>query len=66
MIPANFEYHRPKTQPEALALLGQYGEDARVLADSSTGVVFCRSAHAFSSAPCGTQMISATFCWPVP
>lgn len=32
MIPANFDYHRPKTTPEALALLGQYGDDARVLA----------------------------------
>jgi len=32
VIPANFDYHRPKTAPEALALLGQYGDDARVLA----------------------------------
>ena len=32
MIPANFDYHRPKTTPEALALLSQYGDDARVLA----------------------------------
>ena len=32
MIPANFDYHRPKSLPEALGLLSQYGDDARVLA----------------------------------
>ena len=32
MIPANFEYHRPKSTPEALAILGQFGDSARVLA----------------------------------
>jgi len=31
MLPARFEYHRPSTLDEALALLGQYGEDAKVL-----------------------------------
>lgn len=32
MIPASFDYHRPKTTADAVALLGQYGDDARVLA----------------------------------
>ena len=32
MVPANFDYHRPKTLPEAMALLGQYGDEARAVA----------------------------------
>jgi carbon-monoxide dehydrogenase medium subunit len=32
MIPAQFDYHRPGTLPEALALLKKHGDDARVLA----------------------------------
>jgi carbon-monoxide dehydrogenase medium subunit len=32
MIPATFEYHRPSTLPDAVALLGRLGEDAKVLA----------------------------------
>jgi len=32
MIPAAFDYHRPGTLPEALALLKRHGDDARVLA----------------------------------
>ena len=31
MLPARFEYHRPATLEEALALLAQYGDDAKVL-----------------------------------
>jgi len=31
MIPASFDYHSPKTLPEALALLGQFGDEAKVL-----------------------------------
>jgi carbon-monoxide dehydrogenase medium subunit len=31
MIPAAFEYLRPKTIPEAIALLEQYGDDAKIL-----------------------------------
>jgi aerobic carbon-monoxide dehydrogenase medium subunit len=31
MIPASFEYLRPKTLPEAIALLQQYGDDAKIL-----------------------------------
>jgi len=31
MIPAQFDYHAPKTLPEALALLGQLGDEAKVL-----------------------------------
>jgi aerobic carbon-monoxide dehydrogenase medium subunit len=31
MIPPSFDYHAPKTLPEALGLLGQFGEDAKVL-----------------------------------
>ncbi|MGZ5306037.1 MAG: FAD binding domain-containing protein [Actinomycetota bacterium] len=32
MLPSRFEYHRPATLAEALALLATYGEDAKVLA----------------------------------
>jgi carbon-monoxide dehydrogenase medium subunit len=32
MIPATFEYHRPSTLQDAVALLGRLGEDAKVLA----------------------------------
>ncbi|WP_027793698.1 FAD binding domain-containing protein [Paraburkholderia acidipaludis] len=32
MIPRPFEYHAPQTLPEAVALLGEYGETAKVLA----------------------------------
>jgi aerobic carbon-monoxide dehydrogenase medium subunit len=31
MIPASFEYLRPKTIPEAIAFLEQYGEEAKIL-----------------------------------
>lgn len=31
MIPPSFEYLRPKTVPEAIAFLQQYGEDAKIL-----------------------------------
>ena len=31
MLPARFEYHRPGTLEEAVALLDQYGEDGKVL-----------------------------------
>ena len=32
MFPANFEYHRPGSVDEAIALLGEHGDDGRVLA----------------------------------
>ena len=32
MLPSAFEYHRPSTLDEALALLGEHGEAAKVLA----------------------------------
>jgi carbon-monoxide dehydrogenase medium subunit len=32
MIPGTFEYHAPATVDEAIALLGQYGEEASILA----------------------------------
>ncbi|MFZ2651865.1 MAG: xanthine dehydrogenase family protein subunit M [Burkholderiaceae bacterium] len=32
MIPREFEYHAPNTVPEALKLLGQFGEEAKLLA----------------------------------
>jgi carbon-monoxide dehydrogenase medium subunit len=32
MIPANFEYHAPKTVDEAIGLLAQHGDDCKVLA----------------------------------
>jgi carbon-monoxide dehydrogenase medium subunit len=31
MIPPAFEYLRPKTIPEALSLLQQHGDDAKIL-----------------------------------
>ncbi len=31
MIPPSFDYHAPRTLPEALALLGQLGDEAKVL-----------------------------------
>jgi len=31
MIPPSFDYHAPATLPDALKLLGQYGEDAKIL-----------------------------------
>jgi aerobic carbon-monoxide dehydrogenase medium subunit len=32
MIPRDFEYHAPKTVPDALKLLGQFGDEAKLLA----------------------------------
>ncbi|MCZ6524865.1 MAG: FAD binding domain-containing protein, partial [Alphaproteobacteria bacterium] len=32
MIPGDFQYHRPASVDEAVALLGQHGEEAKVLA----------------------------------
>ena len=32
MTPGVFEYHRPNTIEEVLALLGQFGDDGKVLA----------------------------------
>jgi carbon-monoxide dehydrogenase medium subunit len=31
MIPPSFDYHAPKTLPEALEMLGRFGEDAKIL-----------------------------------
>ncbi|TMB17202.1 MAG: xanthine dehydrogenase family protein subunit M, partial [Deltaproteobacteria bacterium] len=36
MYSAPFEYHAPATLSEALALLGQYGDEAKVLAGSQS------------------------------
>src|SRR5256714_4324547 len=38
MYSAPFEYHAPATLSEALALLGQYGDEAKVLAGSQSAV----------------------------
>lgn len=32
MIPGSFEYHAPRSVDDALALLGQYGDDAKIVA----------------------------------
>jgi carbon-monoxide dehydrogenase medium subunit len=32
VIPRNFEYHAPRSLPEAIALLKQYGDEAKILA----------------------------------
>jgi aerobic carbon-monoxide dehydrogenase medium subunit len=31
MIPPSFDYHAPRTLPEAVALLGQFGDEAKIL-----------------------------------
>jgi carbon-monoxide dehydrogenase medium subunit len=31
MIPPPFDYHAPKSLPDALALLGQFGDEAKIL-----------------------------------
>src|SRR4051812_23784067 len=31
MIPPTFDYHAPATLPEALALLGRFGDEAKIL-----------------------------------
>src|SRR5258708_2207347 len=36
MYPASFEYHAPATLQEAIALLGKYGDDAKVLSASQS------------------------------
>jgi len=36
MYSAPFEYHAPATLSEALALLGRYGDEAKVLAGSQS------------------------------
>src|SRR5689334_11265041 len=36
MYPASFEYHTPATLQEAIALLGKYGDDAKVLSGSQS------------------------------
>jgi len=36
MYPASFEYHAPATLQEAIALLGKYGDDAKVLSGSQS------------------------------
>jgi len=36
MYPASFEYHAPTTLAEAIALLGQYGDEAKVLSGSQS------------------------------
>src|SRR6267378_1550902 len=36
MYPASFEYHTPTTLAEAIALLGRYGDEAKVLSGSQS------------------------------
>ena len=36
MFPANFDYHRPGSVAEAVALLGRFGGDAKILAGGHT------------------------------
>src|SRR2546422_1691321 len=36
MYPASFEYHAPSTLQEAIALLGKYGDDAKLLSGSQS------------------------------
>ena len=39
MIPPRFEYHAPKSVGEAVALLGQLGSEAKLLAGGPTKIV---------------------------
>ena len=36
MLPSRFEYHRPDSLEEALQLLSQFGDEAKVLAGGQT------------------------------
>src|SRR5262245_11103683 len=42
MIPGEFAYHAPGTVQEAIALLGQYGEDAKLLAGGQSLIPLMR------------------------
>ena len=42
MIPGKFSYHAPASVPEAIALLGEYGEDAKVLAGGQSLIPLMR------------------------
>jgi aerobic carbon-monoxide dehydrogenase medium subunit len=42
MIPGKFSYHAPATIPEAVALLGEYGGDAKVLAGGQSLIPLMR------------------------
>lgn len=46
MIPREFEYRAPKTLPEALGLLQQFGDEAKLLAGGPAGplTTCCRAA----------------------
>src|SRR5262249_49060001 len=50
MIPPPFDYHAPTTLPEAVALLGKLGEDAKILSGGQSllpllKLRFARPAH---------------------
>jgi carbon-monoxide dehydrogenase medium subunit len=50
MIPPPFDYHAPATLPEAIALLGRFGEDAKILSGGQSllpllKLRFARPAH---------------------
>src|SRR5215213_9443094 len=42
MIPGKFSYHAPASVPEAIALLGEYGADAKVLAGGQSLIPLMR------------------------
>jgi carbon-monoxide dehydrogenase medium subunit len=42
MIPGQFSYHAPATIPEAVALLGEYGDEAKVLAGGQSLIPLMR------------------------
>jgi carbon-monoxide dehydrogenase medium subunit len=42
MIPGKFSYHAPATIPEAIALLGEYGGDAKILAGGQSLIPLMR------------------------
>jgi aerobic carbon-monoxide dehydrogenase medium subunit len=42
MIPGKFSYHAPASVPEAIALLGEFGEDAKVLAGGQSLIPLMR------------------------
>ncbi len=51
MIPSAFDYHAPETLDEAIGLLGQYGEQAKVLSGGQSLLPLLKLRLGFTYAP---------------
>src|ERR1700724_3498373 len=51
MYPASFEYHTPTTLAEAIALLGRYGDEAKVISGSQSLIPLMKLRLAPGGAP---------------